>query len=353
MAKNKTLLKRVLWSVVFLALAVATVAIVTAQDEDFSFDSFWKCLLEANPFWLAGAFVCMIGFVYFEGHAISYLCRFSGGSVRKRRGFTYASFDIYFSAITPSATGGQPAAAIAMMKDGVPAAATTMALLMNLMMYNVSLIVLALFCFIACPAVYQHFDTLARVLIWAGIATQAVMMLLFFLLVFYSPLVLRIARWGLNILTKLRLIKDAEKRQESLEKMAVEYRSCTQSIWHKPKTLLYTFFLNFMQRISHLGVTLCVFMALGGKLRNLLEVFTLQGFAVLGSNSVPIPGAVGVADYMFINGFTPLLGKENVIHMVLLTRGISFYLCLVMCGVTILLHYIRHYLKKQTKKELS
>ena len=350
MTKNKTLLKRVLWSIVFLGLAVATISIVTAQDEDFSLASFGAYLLQANPFWLAGAFVCMVAFVYFEGHAISYLCRFSGNTCRKRRGFTYASFDIYFSAITPSATGGQPAAAIAMMKDGVPAAATTMALLMNLMMYNVSLIVLALFCFIACPAVYQHFDTLARILIWAGIATQVVMTLLFFLLVFYSPLVLRIARWGLQLLAKLRLMKNTEKRQESLEKMAAEYRTCTHSIWRNPKALLYTFFLNFMQRISHLGVTLCVFMALGGKLKHLIEVFTLQGFAVLGSNSVPVPGAVGVADYMFINGFTPLLGEENVIHMVLLTRGISFYSCLLMCGITILLHYVRHYLTKPKKE---
>lgn len=349
MKKNKTLIKRAVWSLVFLVLAAATIYAVTAQNEDFSFARFFEYLLAANPFWLAGAVLCMVGFVYFEGHAISYLCRFAGTHCRKRRGFTYAAFDIYFSAITPSATGGQPAAGYAMMKDGIPAAATTMALLMNLMMYNVSLILLAIFCFVACPAVYQHFETLARILIWAGIVTQTVMTLLFFLLVFRSSIVMRIAGWGLKVLTKLRLIRDAEKRQASLEKMAVEYRACTHSIWRSPKAVACTFLLNLMQRLSQLGVTVCVFLALGGRPGDVLKVFVLQSFAVLGSNSIPIPGAVGVADYMFINGFTPLLGSENVIHMELLTRGISFYMCLLMCGVTILLHYIVHAVRKKQR----
>lgn len=350
MAKSKTLIQRAIWSVVFLALAVLTVYIVTAQDKEFSFTDFGNYLLSADPFWLAGAFLCMIGFVYFEGHAISYLCRFAGAKCGVRRGFSYAAFDIYFSAITPSATGGQPAAAFAMMKEGIPAAATTMALLMNLMMYNVSLIILALFCFIACPSVYQNFDTLARVLIWAGIATQAVMTLVFFLLVFCPSLVMRIAGWGLKLLAKLRFIKNPEERHTALEKMAEEYRECTHNIWRSPKAVICTFFLNFMQRVSHLGVTVCVFMALGGKLAHALEVLTLQGFAVLGSNSVPIPGAVGVADYMLINGFEPLLGADKVTHMALLTRGISFYICLLMCGVVIMLHYIRHAIRQKKEK---
>ena len=43
----------------------------------------------------------------------------------------YASSDLYFSAITPSATGGQPAAAYYMTKDGVPLSQSSAILVLN------------------------------------------------------------------------------------------------------------------------------------------------------------------------------------------------------------------------------
>ena len=55
------------------------------------------------------------------------------------RGVLYSAADIYFSAITPSATGGQPASALLMVGDGIPTAVTTVVLLLNLAMYNLSI----------------------------------------------------------------------------------------------------------------------------------------------------------------------------------------------------------------------
>ena len=50
------------------------------------------------------------------------------------KNYSYASADIYFSAITPSATGGQPASAYYMIKDGIPISHTTAILSVNLLM---------------------------------------------------------------------------------------------------------------------------------------------------------------------------------------------------------------------------
>ena len=45
--------------------------------------------------------------------------------------FIYSCIEFYFSAITPSSTGGQPAQIYYMAKDGIPIAKSTMALLLN------------------------------------------------------------------------------------------------------------------------------------------------------------------------------------------------------------------------------
>ncbi len=51
----------------------------------------------------------------------------------------YSTSDIYFSAITPSAAGGQPASAFYMVRDGMPVSVATSALLLNIVCYTASL----------------------------------------------------------------------------------------------------------------------------------------------------------------------------------------------------------------------
>ena len=59
----------------------------------------------------------------------------------------------------------------------------------------------------------------------------------------------------------------------------------------------------------------------------------MQSFAVIGSNCVPIPGAMGVADYLMLDGFEAFLPPDLVVSMELLSRSISFYACVLLCGL--------------------
>ena len=62
-------------------------------------------------------------------------------------------------------------------------------------------------------------------------------------------------------------------------------------------------------------------------------------FVAMGSNCVPIPGAMGVADYIMIDGFKQLVGK-NAANMELLCRGMTFYGSVITSAVIILIGYI-------------
>ena len=96
----------------------------------------------------------------------------------------YSSSDIYFSAITPSATGGQPASAYFMMKDKVPGAVTTIILLVNLTLYTVSIIVIGVLCFILRPTMVVHFSIVSKIMIFIGALVQFVLLTTFLLLVY-------------------------------------------------------------------------------------------------------------------------------------------------------------------------
>ena len=46
---------------------------------------------------------------------------------------------------------------------------------------------------------------------------------------------------------------------------------------------------------------------------------------------------MGVADYLMVDGFKAFLDAEQVISMELLSRSLSFYCCVLLCGIAVLI----------------
>ena len=124
---SKSAKSKLLWSLAFVLIAALTIFAITSQG-GFSIEEFSEFLSSLDPFWVVMAFIAMLCFILFEGLAIITIVRSLGYKKHIGHGYIYASGDIYFSAITPSASGGQPASAFFMMKDGIPGATVTVAL---------------------------------------------------------------------------------------------------------------------------------------------------------------------------------------------------------------------------------
>ena len=101
--------KQWLFVVLFIFIAIVSVWAVVMQSRDFSLQSFVEYAKNASLPWLFAALLSMLGFIFFEAAAILVLCRAFGYPKSLKHGYIYSASDIYFSAITPSATGGQPA----------------------------------------------------------------------------------------------------------------------------------------------------------------------------------------------------------------------------------------------------
>ena len=111
--------KRIVWSIISVAIAALTVWAVISQTKNFSLGEFLEQLKGASPWWIAAAVASMIAYICFEAAALLTICREFGHAPTFRHGLVYSSADLYFSAITPSATGGQPASAFFMRLDGM------------------------------------------------------------------------------------------------------------------------------------------------------------------------------------------------------------------------------------------
>ncbi len=323
-----------LWLVLFPLLAVAAVSVVISANQNFSMDVFLSYLAQVQPVWLAAAVGCTLCYILSEGLSLHVICRRLGGPSRLGRSVTWSAADIFFSAVTPSATGGQPASAWCMLRSGVPGSVCSVALLLNLVLYTLSILVIAPVTIALCPGVFLGFSLPARCFITIGAVIQLALAGLFLLLLVQPSLVEQVAGWGLNLLSRGRLRTRAAQWRACLEAKMPDYRACTQALRRDWRLLATAFSCNLVQRLSLLLVPVCFFFGSGGKLGQALAVAAVQSCIVLGSNAAPLPGAMGVADYLFLDGYGALV--QDPVSMELASRGISFYGCFVLCGLILL-----------------
>ena len=341
--------KQWVWSGLFIIIAVVSVWAVVNQAKEFSISGFIDFFGSASPLWIFAAFLSMLGFIVFEGAALLCFCKAFGYKQSFGRGLIYSASDIYFSAITPSASGGQPASAYFMMKNGIPGMLTTVSLVANLAMYILAILVIGLLCFLIYPQIFLGFDGVSKTLIIAGSITQLLLGFFIIMLLIKKELLHSIIRFLLHIICKLKILRREEERQEKLSLYMESYHQYAHMLSGHTKTLLKAFLLNFLQRLAQISVTLFTYLAAGGSLSNSGKLLAMQGYVTLGSNFVPVPGAMGVSDYLMLDGFGNIMDESAAVNLELLSRSFSFYICVFLCGVITLVGY-RLVTRKDKKK---
>ena len=340
-----------LWTLIALALAALTVYTVMSGT-GMSLKDLAGMLHRASPFWLGAAILCMFGYIYFEGMAVRSILRACGYPRRRRQGIVYGAADVYFSAITPSATGGQPASAYFIIRDGAPGAVATAALLLNLIMYNAAILTLGFLAFLVRPSIFLAFDPICKVLILVGAVVILSLTSVFLLLLWKQHFMFHLAGILVQLLVRLRIIRHPEKLNAKIERTRKEYKQCVSILAGHRKMWLEAYLFNLLQRSSQIAVTAMSMLALGGR-RKILHLVICQIFVALGANCVPIPGAMGVTDYMMLDGYTELLPDEFAFEVQMLSRSISFYFCIFVSAVIVLIGWlwVHHKRYKKTRNE--
>ena len=340
--KTSSTRKTVVWIILSLAIAVLSIWAVTSQNKHFRFSLFLDRLGNSNKGWLACAFLAMLGFIFFEALSFRTILRGLGYRRSLFANYTYAATDIYFSAITPSATGGQPASAYIMMHSGgISGSVTTVTILVCLALYALSIIVLGVCCFTLRPFLYFSFSVAARIMIAIGMVIQFALAFMFVLLIQRGQLLCKIACKLLPLAAKLHLVRNPERKAERLRESLNNYRLCAEMTAGKKSMLLRALIYNVLQRASQIAVTVFAYLAMGGRVRHAADIFAIQSYTVLGAAYVPIPGGMGVIDMMLTDGLgTYMRDDAAATELTLLSRAISFYACILLCGVTVLLIYV-------------
>ena len=245
--------KDLFWTIVTLILSILTMYICFFKS-GLSFQEFVEAIKHANVLWLIPAVLCMFCFIWFEGHSLTLISRSMGYPVQHRKGFLYASADIYFSSITPSATGGQPASAYFMYIDGLPAEVVTAALILNLTMYTLAIITLGLLSVLFFPSIFFQFPLSCKVMILFGIVSMVLLALSFIILLKKKVVLLKISSIIFYLLRKLHFRALSAKLETRFNAGMEKYNIVVEQISGKTGLLSRIFLLNLLQRTSQILV---------------------------------------------------------------------------------------------------
>ena len=72
----------------------------------------------------------------------------------------------------------------------------------------------------------------------------------------------------------------------------------------------------------------------------MLEMFSMQTFAMIGYNSIPLPGGSGAFEFLYINIYALAFSAEFTLIAMMVTRVISYYLSMLVSGIYTVLYHV-------------
>lgn len=335
MKKKKTVL-----GILFLALLMAATYFTLAKcGKELNFGEMAHFIQQAEPLHLVGALLCMCLFVLLEGLSLCSINRHLGQDTGVVPSIIYSAADVYYSAITPSAAGGQPASGYYMVRDGIPFSAATTSLMLNIVCYTASLDIIGIFTLATNFQLFLRLDLAIKLLIFFGIAVQFCLLIFFLLCMYKSDLVFRMSKAVIRLLVRLKLVRNQTAMEEKLHHTVSQYAQCVIVVTSNRGLIWKVLLMNLEQRIVQIMITCFVCTAVPTGL-SFFQLMARQAFCMTGANSVPLPGAVGAFEYLYIGIFGLDMDAAMLIPSMMVARGISYYLCFILSGIMTWFYHI-------------
>ncbi len=296
-----------------------------------------------NPFYLLCAVFSAVFFVCMEGFMIWYLLRLTEKQISLLRCFSYSFIGFFFSGITPSATGGQPAQLLAMRKDHIPMGSATLSLMAVAVLYKLVLVLISFGLLLFWKKGLSAYLGNYMAFYYLGIFLNGLLVVLLLLFMVHG-------NWMENLLSrieafciKIRLCQPSEQRKEAFHHLVSDYQETLHFLLAHKGIILFTALCTFFQRCSLFLLTWFIYRGFGLSGCGPLLVMALQASVYISVDMLPLPGSQGISELMYISVFAPVFTDTLLASSMCVTRGLSFYFLLAIGACTALFYKISPY----------
>lgn len=311
-------------------LAIIGILVVQTLRKELAGEYVLKLLEGVDLRWLALAVLMILIYITCEGVNIARTLKLAGCKTTIREGIKYAFAGFFFSSITPSASGGQPAQLYFMNRDKVQLSKGTFALLTELMSFEIALITWGV---IGLAMTMREsgglFASRFGIIFAAGFAVNVAGVSLLIAIVFSKKLSRLIAHLITKVSRPLRV-----PRSKVLRGIA-EYRVAANKLRRNKRFVLALIATSLVQMTAYQSIPFFCLKALGVVNLSWLMVASMQGLLFVSISSLPLPGGAGVMEGGYALMFGAMFSSNLAGSMIILARFVNFILPLIISGLAL------------------
>lgn len=340
--------KKWAFNIVFFVLIIGLTIYFVLRGSDVS--GAWDLLLSSNLAWCLVGVLFVILFIVSESVIIAYLAHSLSLHIKFPHCLLYSFVGFFFSAITPSASGGQPFQIVFMRRDGISISTSCAILAVVTILYKSVLILVGILVFVFQP------DALMALIkpqigwyilgLFLNIALVTIMVIMVF-----KPRIIEVPAVTLfNFANKIIHFKNAEAKRERLLSGVHKYASVTANFKNSAHVLWVAFVMTIVQRFFLFFVTYISVLALYQTHIDMPLIVSAQAMISVAVDMMPMPGGSGLAEFLFQRAFTPLVSHEIILPLLILSRGIGYYTQIILGGIgTVIAQFVIRDKKKAKK----
>lgn len=286
-----------------------------------------------NLWYIIPAGAAVIFFIWGESIIIHYMFGTLDIKTKKRTCFLYSCVGFFFSAITPSATGGQPAQIYYMHKNKIPIPVATLVLMIVTITYKLVLVIIGLFVALFQRGFVHRYLEGILPIFYLGVGLNVFCCIFMSFLVFWPNLAKNMLVKGMHFLEHIHLMKKKPERQEKLEASMEHYEAAAVYFKTHKKVIGNVMIITFAQRFALFFVTWFVYKAFGLSGTSIYDVVMLQAVVSVSVDMLPLPGGMGISENLFLIIFKGVFAGSLLLPGMVLSRGIAYYVQLLFSAV--------------------
>ena len=325
-AKQKSKKKKI-WNAIFFIINIVVVAsVLTYQLIHENITSFSE--LKNLKFYylpvLAGCFILVMGL---DAYRTNLFLKSSGSRSRPYLCYKMCAIGKYYDNITPMSTGGEPAQIFYMKNRGLSASDSISVPMARYVVSQISWMLIGIVAVISIIFTGAMDVSVALVVGLVGFAANFTITSLSLLISMNKRLGNKLVRGVLNLLRKMKIVKNYDKQYERVMGTVEGYQTTMQTYAKRKFFFLYTILISIVIFVLTYTMPYIIYLMFGGTDYTLWGNMLVFGVIMeLASSIIPIPGGSGMNEISFSVYFADIFPAGTVFWGLLFWRFMTYYI---------------------------
>ncbi len=326
-------MKKYLINIIVL-ICISLLIMVLALKDDFYKTIYY--ISNLNYIWLIIAILFMLLNIFFQSLSLNSFIKEVRSNYKFKDTFKLMVSALFFNAITPFSSGGQPFQIYILKKQGMKITDSSNVLLQNFFTYQLALTIIGTvsiiinYIFKIIPS-----DSLLRKIVIIGYIINIVILSFIMFLCMAKKTNTEIFNKVLNFIFKFFNKRDDLK--ERLSKKINDFYNSAIYFKNNKKNLILATFYNIIGLLLLYSIPLFIFYSIGSfDAINMFESIICSSYTFLIGTFVPIPGGTGGLEYGFMSFFKIFTVGASLSACMIIWRFVTYYFGIIIGLVALL-----------------